>query len=425
MASTPLTPAAADAALRSVGSPRAWGALLCWMVVVFEGYDLVSLGAAIPALLDTGHLGMTASDLRAVATVSLVGVGIGAAVTGAISDRYGRRGPLVACVLLFSVFTLLVPVMPTVWALAAVRFIAGLGMGGCMPVALTAMQEAAPERKSNASAVTMTGYHVGAVLASLIALLAGNSWQWLFYGGGILGLLLVPVIALRMPETAVVAGAAEPIAAQRADRASVLQAPYLRTTLMLFVAAFLGLLVVYGLNTWLPQLMRGAGYPVSTALVMLLVLNVGAVAGLMIGGRVADRRGAQRVTVLWFAAASVMLALLSIKVANQVVLDVVIFVTGFFVFTAQVLLYGLIGYLYPRTKVGTAMGLVSAVGRLGAIAGPWVTGSLVVAGIGYPWGFYFFAVAAGLAALAVVAVPRPAREEQAADSAAEQAARVA
>ncbi|GAA1086344.1 MFS transporter [Tsukamurella spumae] len=391
------------------GSARVWGALLCWLTVVFEGYDLVALGAAIPALLDAGHLGMSASDLRTVATVSLVGVGIGAAVVGPLSDRYGRRKPLVVCVLLFSIMTLLVPVAPTVWAFAFLRFAAGLGLGGCMPVAITAMQEAAKAGgRSNASTLTMTGYHAGAVLASLIALLVREDWEWLFYGGGALGLLLVPLLALKMPETAQVTAVDAVVPAEHVARSAVLRPPYLWTTLMLFVAAFCGLLLVYGLNTWLPQLMRGAGYPISTSLVMLLVLNLGAIAGLLIGGRVADRRGAQRVTVLWFAAAGLMLAILSLKIGSQVVLDGVIFITGFFVFTAQVLVYGLVGYLYPRRTVGTAMGLVSAVGRLGAIAGPWVTGTLVVAGIAYPWGFYFFAAAAVLGALAVLAAPRPA-----------------
>ena len=53
----------------------------------------------------------------------------------------------------------------------------------------------------------------------------------------------------------------------------------------------MGLLLVYGLNTWLPQIMREAGYELGAALAFLLVLNVGAVVGLLVAGRVADRIG--------------------------------------------------------------------------------------------------------------------------------------
>ncbi|WP_024368452.1 MFS transporter [Arthrobacter sp. TB 26] len=388
---------------------RKWVVILCWLTVVFEGFDLVALGASIPTLLDTKHAGIDPAGATFVAAISLVGVGIGAALIGPISDRFGRRLPLIICVALFSVFTLLFPLMPNVGLMGILRLLAGLGLGGCMPVAVTAMQEAASSNgKAHSSTLTMTGYHVGAVAASLIALLVGRHWEWLFYAGGILGLLAVPLMWAKLPETSPVAAASKTAGAPAPTVriGSLLRRPYLRITLGLWVAAFMGLMLVYGLNTWLPQLMRGAGYNVADSLVLLLVLNVGAVAGLLVGGRVADRRGVKGTTMFWFAAAAVLLALLSIKMDNQVVLNGVVFVTGFFVFCAQVLVYGFVGYLYPRHIVASGMGFVSAVGRLGAISGPWITGVLVVAGIAYPFSFYVFAAAALLGVAAVAVIPK-------------------
>ncbi len=170
----------------------------------------------------------------------------------------------------------------------------------------------------------------------------------------------------------------------------------------------MGLLLVYGLNTWLPQLMRGAGYNVSDSLVLLLVLNVGAIAGLLVGGRVADKRGVKGTTMFWFTAAAVLLALLSIRMESSLLLNGVVLVTGFFVFCAQVLVYGFVGYIYPKHVVGTGMGMVAGVGRLGAIAGPGITGLLVASGHAYPWGFYLFAGAALLGMFAVAIIPKPA-----------------
>ena len=69
-----------------------------------------------------------------------------------------------------------------------------------------------------------------------------------------------------------------------------------RSTIAFWVTSFMGLLLVYGLNTWLPQIMKSAGYQLGAALALLLVLNAGGVLGLLVAGRVADRIGNRRST---------------------------------------------------------------------------------------------------------------------------------
>ncbi len=144
---------------------------------------------------------------------------------------------------------------------------------------------------------------------------------------------------------------------------------------------------------------------------MLFVLNLGAVVGLVIAGWLADRHGTKPIVLMWFVLAAVFLAVLSIPMASQVVLNLVVFITGVFVFSAQVLVYAFVSAIYPATARGTALGMASAVGRIGAIVGPFITGTLVAAGIAYPWGFYLFAFVAvlGFAAMAIVpkAVSQP------------------
>jgi len=123
----------------------AWTVALCWITVMLEGYDLVVLGAIIPTLIDTHHLGFTPGDATTVATLSLVGVAIGAVSVGPLSDAFGRRKLLIGSVVLFSVFTIFVPLAGSVTMFAALRFVAGLGLGACMPVSLTMMAEHMPE----------------------------------------------------------------------------------------------------------------------------------------------------------------------------------------------------------------------------------------------------------------------------------------
>ncbi|MFI9402528.1 MFS transporter [Nocardia sp. NPDC052316] len=382
-----------------------WPAMLCWLTVLLEGYDLVVLGAVIPTLIDQHHLGFTAASATFAATMSLVGVAIGATGSGPVTDRYGRRCMLLGSIALFSLFTAVIPLAGSVGVFATFRLIAGIGLGACMPTALTLMAEHMPAaRRAFASTVTMTGYHVGAVFAALLALQLVPRWEPLFYLGGVAGFVLLPVIWAKLPESEAFLAAKD--APTQVRPAMLLKPLYLRATLGVWVGSFMGLLLVYGLNTWLPKLMRDAGYNMSTSLTMLLMLNIGAVIGLLTAGTLADRRGIKPTVLMWFGAAAIFLALLSIKISSTVLLNGLVLITGIFVFSAQVLIYAYVTQAYPAEIRATALGLASGVGRLGAIFGPTITGWLIVLGSANPWGFYLFAAVAGIGLLAMAAVPR-------------------
>lgn len=371
-----------------------------------EGFDLVALGAVIPTLLETGHVGFTPATATYVATASLVGMGIGAAGVGPVTDRIGRRKVILACVALFSVFTFLIPLAPTVFWFGALRFVAGVGLGAVMPTALTFMAEHSGDgNTAKATTLTMTGYHVGAVLTSLLAVALVPNWQVLFYAGGIAGIVLLPVLWARLPESTSYLAAQSRPAREKSGSTTLFSGRFAGVTIGVWVASFMGLLLVYGLNTWLPQIMRAAGYEVADALVLLLVLNLGAVAGLVLAGWLADRRGARAVVLVWFLCSAVFLAALSIRMESQVLLNLAVFITGLFVFSAQVLVYAFVSTVYPASVRGTALGMAAGVGRLGAIVGPFITGGLVTFGLAYPWGFYVFAVVAVFAFAAMALVP--------------------
>jgi MFS transporter, AAHS family, benzoate transport protein len=382
-----------------------WAGALCWFTVLLDGYDLVVLGAVIPTLLDEKHLGFTAGSATFAATLSLIGVALGAAVSGPMADRFGRRTALMVSVAVFSLAT---AALPTAWSIAifdGYRLIAGLGLGACLPIALTLMAEQMPvSRRGSASTLTMTGYHAGAVLTSLLALQLVPHWQPLFYVGSGLGLALLPALWWKLPESDVYLERRS--APDRVPLRVLVSRKFARVTVGVWVGSFMGLLLVYGLNTWLPKLMRDAGYTMSTSLTLLLVLNAGAIAGLLLAGAIADRRGTKPTVILWFTAAAVLLALLSVKVPSSLLLNLLVFVTGVFVFSAQVLVYAYVTQAYPADVRATALGLTASVGRLGAIVGPTLTGLLVVAGSAHPWSFFFFAAVAALGALALTTVTR-------------------
>ena len=388
-----------------------WPVLLCWVAVALDGFDLVVLGAVIPTLSATGALGFTDSSLSTAATLGLVGVGIGAVTIGPLTDRFGRRAALISSIALFSVLTVAIAFAPNVETFIALRFLAGLGLGACLPTALAFMSEHAPQgRGGTATTRIMTGYHVGAVLTALLALWVVDAWgrEAMFVIGGVAGLLTLPLMWAKLPESeAYERAVARRVAAGEAPTrtSAVVQGRYLGVSIGLWVASFMGLLLVYGLNTWLPKIMGEAGYSIQAGTGLLLILNVGAVIGLLVAGQISDARGNKPTVLLWFGLAAVFLALLSIKMEVPALVYAAVLLTGIFVFSAQVLVYAFVGHLYPPEVRGTALGMAAGIGRIGAIVGPTLGGALVTAGIAYPWGFYAFAAAALIAVAALSAVP--------------------
>ena len=423
------SPSASTTGFASAGR---WPAVLCWLAVALEGFDLVVLGAVIPELLATEALGFTPEAATMVATLSLVGVGLGAVSVGPVVDRIGRRWAIIGCVIGFSVFTLLVAFAPNVALFTICRFIAGLFLGAVMPSALAYISEYNKSGKTGkATTLTMTGYHAGAVAISLLAVAYSHNWHLLFLAGGIAGLVMVPLLIWKLPESEVFLIAQElkrnPAAAQAVDAdaadpagsvdgtvdaqvktgmAGLFAGKLALVTIGVWAASFMGLLLVYGLNTWLPKIMADAGYEVSDSLVMLFVMNIGAVVGLVLAGWLADKHGTKKIVLMWFVLAAIFLAALSIPMTSQVLLNLAVFITGVFVFSAQVLVYAFVSAVYPPQARGTALGMASGIGRIGAIVGPFITGALVTAGIAYPWGFYLFALVAVLGFAAMAIVPR-------------------
>jgi len=413
-------------------NPRAqyagWVAPLCWSAVALEGFDLVVLGVVLPSLLKESSWGLNPNSASLISVVGLVGVMVGALAIGTITDVIGRRKTILVTVISFSVFTLLCAFAPNPEIFALLRFLAGLGLGGVLPTALALINEYARKgRGARATTSMMTGYHVGAVLTALIGILVIESlgWRWMFVIGALPALVLVPLLLRYLPESSAFLQAKQaginPAAVARSERpakggtksvALLFTHGLARSTIAFWITSFMGLLLVYGLNTWLPQIMRAAGYELGAALGLLLVLNVGAVLGLLFAGRVADRIGNRRSTIIWFTTAAVFLALLSIKIPG-IGIYVAVLLTGVFVFSAQVLVYAYVARVYPAAARGASLGAASGIGRLGAITGPLITGVLLTAGIAYPWGFYLFAAVAAIGAVAVSLVNRnPAPDEE-------------
>ena len=429
---------------------------MCWVAVALDGFDLVVLGAVTPALLEYEPWGLTPPQVGAITSYGLVGMMIGALGIGTLTDVIGRRKAILISVVVFSVFTGLCALAPSPAIFGVLRFLAGLGLGGLIPTAAALVSEYAHLRRGSSSITfMMTGYHVGGVLTALLAIpiLPSLGWRAMFVIGALPALVLVPLMFRNLQESPsfLVARGRRAEAEELATRHGIILQPeevrgvraeesaaeggrfgtlktlfsggYLFGTLAFSVASFMGLLLVYGLNQWLPTIMRDAGYALGAALAFLLVLNVGAVVGLLVAGPVADGYGSKVACAGWFALAAVFLFLLSVQMP-LVLTYLAVFATGVWVFSAQVLLYAYVSKHYPTSGRGTALGWAAGIGRIGAICGPLLGGLLLGAGLAVPWGFYAFALVGLLGAVFVALVPRsPAEGVRQAPASPEAAAR--
>ena len=241
-----------------------WVAPLCWSAVALEGFDLVVLGVVLPALLDEPTWGLNPATASLVSTAGLLGVLVGALSVGPVADRIGRRKAMLITVVSFSILSLACAFAVGPWTFGALRFLAGLGLGGVLPVAIALVNEhGRPGRGGSATTVLMTGYHVGAVVTSLLGIwvIPALGWQWMFVLGSVPALVLAPMLARFLPDDtpAVPAGTTTERPVTRNPVAQLVKDGYLPSSISFWVASFMGLLLVYGLNTWLPQIMRAAG----------------------------------------------------------------------------------------------------------------------------------------------------------------------
>ncbi|MDH4566496.1 aromatic acid/H+ symport family MFS transporter [Pseudomonas sp. BN414] len=415
----------------------------CALIIIFDGYDLVIYGVVLPALMQTW--GLSALQAGLLGSCALVGMMFGALFFGPLSDRVGRRKTIMTCVVLFSGFTVVNGFASTPEEFAICRFIAGLGIGGVMPNVVALMNEYAPKKiRSTLVAVMFSGYSVGGMLSAGLgmALIPQWGWQAVFFVA-VVPLLVLPLLVRQLPESInflvrqgkvgmareLLAKAApdyQPcaddqlgLAKGQAGKAVIAQLFHdgrTLSTLMLWVAFFCCLLMVYALSSWLPKLMNAAGYGLNSSLAFLLVLNFGAIFGAIGGGWLGDRIGLGRVLFAFFALGALSLSLLALK-SPLPVLYLLIGVAGACTIGTQILANACAVQFYPAHIRSTGLGWAMGIGRIGAIIGPLLGGALHAAQLPIQASFLAFALPGliGAAAILVFLWHRPGRRLQAHD----------
>ena len=410
-----------------------WVVAICFVTIIFDGYDLIVYGAVVPSLLKHPDWHLTASQAGAIGSYALTGMVIGTLLVGALTDIVGRRKIMVASIIWFSLAMGATAMAPSAEAFGILRFVTGLGLGGVVPTAIALTVEYAPPHRRNFNnALMFSGFSLGGVLAAVLAinLVPTNGFRIMFWIGMAPLVVVLPLALKFLPESVSFLQARgrhaeaeslaakygvrpEPVGVGKSSKWSALALLFgknhLAATILFGVASFFGLLLVYGLNTWLPQIMRQAGYPLGSSLRFLLVLNIGAIVGALVASTLADRFGSKVVTTTAFALAAVSIYMLSAS-PTEFALYLLIAVAGLGTVGTQILVNGYVATHYPASSRATALGWSLGVGRLGAIVGPLFGGWVLDSDLSLDWNFYGFAVPAVLGALVIAAVPRTDRE---------------
>ena len=405
--------------------------LWCALIIIFDGYDLAVAGIALPSIMK--QMGVSPTNAGFMVSSALFGMMFGALVLGTIADRIGRRRAIAICIALFSVFTAAAGLTSDPVTFSAMRFLAGLSIGGVMPNVVAQMTEYAP-RKIRSTLVTLmfSGYAVGGMLAAVVGkgLIESYGWPSVFLAAG-LPVLLIPIILKSMPESMpfliktqqtarlqAIAGRLDPsYRPQPGDAFDLPQqdrdasAPIGKlfrdgrgfSTVMFWVAFFMCLFMVYALSSWLTKLMAGAGYTLGSALTFVLVLNFGGMVGAIGGGWLADRFHIKIVLVGMYALAAVSISLLGYPVPTSV-LFLLVGLAGASTIGTQIVTYAYVGQYYPMAVRATGIGWASGVGRSGAILAPIVIGMVVAMALPLEQNFLVIAVPAVIAAVAVFCI---------------------
>lgn len=408
-----------------------WKVLVwCLLIIIFDGYDLVIYGVALPLLMQQWSL--TAVQAGLLASAALFGMMFGAMIFGTLSDRLGRKKTIMICVTLFSGFTFLGAFATNPVEFAILRFIAGLGIGGVMPNVVALMTEYAPKKiRSTLVAIMFSGYAIGGMTSALLGawLVKDMGWQIMFLIAGI-PLLMLPIIWKFLPESLafLIKSGKEEQAKQiinkllptrdihqntqlvfnenihhEAPVKALFQDGRAFSTFMFWIAFFMCLLMVYALGSWLPKLMLQAGYSLGASMLFLFALNIGGMVGAIGGGALADRFHLKPVITSMFVIGAAALILLGFN-SPQIVLYSLIALAGAATIGSQILLYTFVAQFYPTTVRSTGMGWASGIGRIGAIIGPVLSGALLTFELPHQMNFLAIAIPGVIAAFAIFLV---------------------
>lgn len=420
---------------------------LGFLIIAIDGFDVSIVSFIAPQLRTTW--GISAQMLGPVISAALIGLAVGAVVAGPMADRFGRRGVLLCSIAFVGVWTIATAFSTSVTEMVIFRFFAGVGLGAAMPNAGTLVAEFAPKRR-RALVVTLafTGFSFGAAGGGLLAawMIPAFGWHSVVLVGGILPLLLLPVLWMWMPESVghmILKGAPQarilrvvnriaPGIATASTRfvwghskeesahkgnpiALIFSSRYRFGTLMLWVVYFVGLFLVYLLGNWLPTLVKDIGYSVSEAAQITSLYQIGGTTGALTIGYLLDRVNGHRAMAAIYVLGAGVVYMLGQSSHQFSMLAVFAFLAGVCITGTSVGASALAAQYYPLQSRATGLSWMHGMGRWGGILSAFAGAQMISWGWNFEHVFNFLVIPSLIVAVALVAKDLNDRKDQPAE----------
>ena len=406
--------------------------VLVTLITLFDGYDTFNPAYVIHYVMQPW--GLVPSQAGFLVSSGLIGFLFGALGHGVVADRYGRRNTLLAGLWIVNVLTLLTAIFATSFAsYCGLRFLTGLGLGVLLPLGTTYINELAPQRVSNRFSLwgVTFGWSLGGVFAGLVGvyLTPSYGWQVLYYVGA-LSIPLTLVVHAVLPESPkylATRGRLEELRALmsrlRPERraayenatfrttehtvpqntiAALLAPRYRRVSLTIWVTAFLTLFAIFGLVSWIPNVMIERGESFGSSFSYGALMQATSFVGGLTLAMLADRGFAATPRLLgawWIIGGIAVGALLFVN--GHAFNFAMVAIAGFCVIGAQHVLNNFTANSYETGFRASGVGMELGVGRIGGILGPYVIGLLQQATGGPQAVFWAIAGAAIIAGLVI------------------------
>jgi MFS family permease len=380
---------------------------VAWLGWVFDSMDSTLYAMVLqPALSELLGSGSSTQGIEwyggIIFSIFLIGWAVGGILFGVLADYIGRTKTMILTILIYSIFTGLAALSQTWWQLALYRFLTALGIGGEWAAGAALVAEIWPESKrAKAAGILQSAWAAGFFIAALANLFLGSyGWRVMFLIGILPALVTLLVRAMvKEPDRWLKANADRKQALQKAsavpksEKEQALQvfslfrlfhADLRRRTLVGSTLAFVAVFGLWGATNWTPTLIRQLLAPrnldpaeinryVSYA---VMSLNVGALAGYLAFGPIADRIGRRPTFFLMCLGSLVMLPVTFYTPKDYGVVLGLLPILGFFnngIFSGFPIY---LPELYPTSIRATGSGFCFNVGRVLASTGPMVKGYL-------------------------------------------------
>ncbi len=354
-----------------------------WML---DAMDFLLYVMAIGQL--QAYFGFDSATAGLLGTITLVVSALGGLLFGVLADRMGRARALMGTIMIFSAASLGAATSQTLLQLVLWRALLGIGMGGEWASGAVLVSESwPPEHRTKAVSIMQSGWAIGYILAAAVAALVldvldlgPEAWRWLFVVG-VLPAFATLWVRRHVKEPEVWTRRTRTVATLEAF--AVLFGPSLwrRTVLAILLTSSVQF-AYWGLFFWVPNFLAspveqgGAGMTLVRTMGWIIPMQLGAYAGYLSFGFIADRVGRRLTCALFLAAAAVLVPIYGGMARSPTVLILVGPLLGFVGHGYFSMFGAFLAELFPTAVRATGQGLTYNAGRgLGALA-PYTIGAL-------------------------------------------------